>query len=176
MGHSVGIFAHLPDMQNYYMPNNGRKLEKAKVKDPIYEKIYGYYEREMRHVDPWIRWRDIERYCFEVAATAFGLQQYDLIHTQDIVSTRALWRVKPIVCSDAGGIPEMVLHGTTGMMSPAGNSEAMYSNLLHILQDDALRSRIDETARQWAIQRWSLRTMIDKKMDAYQSAVTQRSI
>lgn len=94
LGHRVDVFAHHPDMQHYYMPNNGRTLVKSKVKDRIYEKMYAYYEQQMKHVDPWIRWRDIERYCFEAAASIFGLQKYDLIHTQDIVSTRALWRVK----------------------------------------------------------------------------------
>lgn len=95
LGHQVDIFAHHPDMQHYYMPNTGRTLVKAKVKDPIYEKVYAYYDQQMKHVDPWIRSRDIERYCFEAAASAFGLQKYDLIHSQDIVSTRAMWRVKP---------------------------------------------------------------------------------
>lgn len=94
-GHVVDIFAHHPDMQKYYMTNNGRFLDKTKVKDLIYEKVLGYYNQQLPQVDPWIRWRDIERYSFEAAATVFGLTKYDLIHTQDIVSTRALWRVKP---------------------------------------------------------------------------------
>lgn len=94
-GHQVDIFAHHPDMQKYYMPNNGRYLEKSKVKDLIYEKVLVYYNEQLPQVDPWIRWRDIERYSFETASTVFGLSKYDLIHTQDIVSTRALWRVKP---------------------------------------------------------------------------------
>jgi glycosyltransferase involved in cell wall biosynthesis len=95
MGHEVDIFAHHPDMQKYYMPNNGRFLEKSKVKDLIYEKVLGFYNQQLPQVDSWIRWREIERYCYETAATVFGLTKYDLIHTQDIVSTRALWRVKP---------------------------------------------------------------------------------
>ncbi|GAX91996.1 glycosyltransferase family 4 protein [Effusibacillus lacus] len=94
MGHEVDIFAHHPDMQKYYMPNNGRYIDKPKIKDPIYEKMMTYYEQYLPQVDPWIRWRDIERYSFEAAAAVFGLKKYDLIHTQDLVSTRALWRVK----------------------------------------------------------------------------------
>jgi glycosyltransferase involved in cell wall biosynthesis len=95
MGHEVDILAHHPDMQKYYMPNNGRFLEKSKVKDLIFERVIGFYNQELPQVDSWIRWREIERYCYEAAATVFGLTKYDLIHTQDIVSTRALWRVKP---------------------------------------------------------------------------------
>ncbi len=95
LGHEVDILAHYPDMQKYYMPNNGRFLEKPKVKDLIYEKVLGFYNQQLPQADPWIRWREIERYCYETAATVFGLNRYHLIHTQDIISTRALWRVKP---------------------------------------------------------------------------------
>lgn len=95
LGHEVDIFAHHPDMQKYYMPNNGRFLDKEKVKFPIYEKILAYYKDNIPQVDPWVIWREIERYSFEAAVTTFGLTKYDLIHTQDIVSTRALSRVKP---------------------------------------------------------------------------------
>ncbi|WP_231571057.1 glycosyltransferase family 4 protein [Gordoniibacillus kamchatkensis] len=95
MGHEVDVLAHHPDMQKYYMSNNDRTLDKSKIKDLVYEKVFAYFEQNMPHVDPWIRRREIERYCFEVAAVSFGLNQYDLIHTQDIVSTKALWRVKP---------------------------------------------------------------------------------
>ncbi len=94
LGHDVDILAHHPDMQKYYMPNNGRFLEKSKVKDLVYEKVLGFYNQQLPGVDDWIRWREIERYSFETAALVFGLD-YDLILTQDIVSTRALWRVKP---------------------------------------------------------------------------------
>lgn len=95
LGHEVDILAHHPDMQKYYMPNNGRYLDKEKIKLPIYEKILSYYKETIPQVDPWVIWREIERYSFEAAATVFGLTKYDLIHTHDIVSTRALWRVKP---------------------------------------------------------------------------------
>lgn len=95
LGHEVDIFAHHPDMQKYYMPNNGRYLDKEKVKFPIYEKVLAYYRENMPQLDSWVIWREIERYSFEAAATVFGLTKYDLIHTHDIVSTSALWRVKP---------------------------------------------------------------------------------
>lgn len=95
MGHEVDVFAHHPSMQAYYMPNLGRTLDKAKIKELIYKKVLAYFDKYMPYVEKWIRWREIERYCFETAAATFGLRKYDLIHTQDIISTRALWRSKP---------------------------------------------------------------------------------
>src|SRR5690606_26907464 len=38
---------------------------------------------------------ELDRYCYELAAASFGLEEYDVIHTQDIFTARALARVKP---------------------------------------------------------------------------------
>ncbi|WP_026174228.1 glycosyltransferase family 4 protein [Effusibacillus pohliae] len=369
MGHQVDMFAHHPDMDKYYMPNNGRFLDKPKVKDVIYEKVLAFYNKYLPQVDPWIRWRDIERYSFEVAAAVFGLTKYDVIHTQDIVSTRALWRVKPpsiplvatihgclateflvsgevtgketlpwhyvaaeeyygatssnitivptqwlknlmvsefnvpaqhvtvvpygmdipaflkkmerggksytpsgkyilacparlvpvkghehllralarlkqdrtdwlcwligdgplrqqleqlseqlgldthvmflgnrndvpallrqadifvlpslqdnqpfsimeahiagkpVVVTDAGGIPEMVEHGRTGLISPAGDSEQMYQNLKYLLEDESLRHYLAETGKRFGMEQWSFERMVDRTLDIYRTVV-----
>ncbi|MBO8162292.1 MAG: glycosyltransferase family 4 protein [Brevibacillus sp.] len=94
-GHQVDVLAHHPDMEKIYIVNRGRFVEKQKVKKIVYDKIFDYYEKNQPYVEPWVRWREIERYTFELIAASFNLGQYDLIHTQDIVSTRALARVKP---------------------------------------------------------------------------------
>lgn len=94
-GHEVDVLAHHPDMTRIYMLDSNQEIKKSKIKDVVYDRVYKYYAKYLPHVSPWIRWRDIERYTFELAASYFDLTQYDLIHTQDIVSTRALWRVKP---------------------------------------------------------------------------------
>lgn len=374
MGHEVDIFAHHPDMQQYYMPNNGRSLDKPKIKDLVYEKVYAYFDQHMPHVDPWIRWREIERYCFETAAVSFGLKKYDLILSQDIVSTKALWRVKPkgtpliatihgclatefiysgeitdknslawkyvtaeeyhgsmssnitivptnwlrnlyasdfkvpkkhvkvipygmdteaflekteqrtdlkipagkkvlvcparlvpvkghkhlldalamlkldrsdwvcwllgdgplkeellqqcrslglednvkflgsrsdvpallrlahvfvlpslqdnlpfsvmeaqiagkaVVVSDAGGIPEMISHGKTGLISTNGQSEPMYRNLQRVLSDDVLRKRLGEQAKQWGMKHWSIESMLDQTLGVYESIIKDKIV
>ncbi|QQE72667.1 glycosyltransferase family 4 protein [Brevibacillus composti] len=94
-GHQVDVLAHHPDMDKYYMVHTGRYLTKAKIKQVVYDNVIKYYETSQPYVDPWVRWREIERYAYELAAVTFNLKGYDLIHTQDIISTRALWRVKP---------------------------------------------------------------------------------
>jgi glycosyltransferase involved in cell wall biosynthesis len=94
-GHHVDILAHHPDMDKIYMLTTGKYIEKEQIKEVVYGKVLNYYNRYQPYVEPWIRWKEIERYTFELVCTLFQLDQYDLIHTQDIVSTRALARVKP---------------------------------------------------------------------------------
>jgi glycosyltransferase involved in cell wall biosynthesis len=112
-GHQVDILAHHPNMQTIYKYSFfrnefgrtllGDEIDKSSnnlanqftIKDVLDHQLYQYYAKHLPHVDPEIRWRDIERYTFEVAAALLNLDGYDLIHTHDILSTRALWRVKP---------------------------------------------------------------------------------
>lgn len=94
-GHHVDVLAHHPDMAHYYLVDGDKKLNKWKIKNVVYDQVTRFYQRYLTHVDPWVRYRDVERYCFELASALFDLAQYDIIHTQDIISTRAISRVKP---------------------------------------------------------------------------------
>ena len=94
-GHFVDVLAHHPDMTKIYMPTTGRYIDKPRVKDYTYNNVLQFFRSRMPLVDDWIRWREIERYTYELCAVAFNIDRYDIIHTQDIISTRALARVRP---------------------------------------------------------------------------------
>lgn len=95
LGHTVDVLAHHPDMAHYYLTDGSHVEDKWPIKEVVYERLMPLYQKYLPHIQPWVRYREIERYCFELAASLFHLKQYDLIHTQDIISTRALSRVKP---------------------------------------------------------------------------------
>jgi glycosyltransferase involved in cell wall biosynthesis len=105
-GHHVDVLAHHPDMDKIYLVNYGRHdeldgaftdkiIEISKIKNVVSNQVNHYYQTYLPHVNFWIRSAEIERYTFELATSLFNLNDYDVIHTQDIVSTRSLWRVKP---------------------------------------------------------------------------------
>lgn len=56
---------------------------------------------------------------------------------------------KAIVTTDAGGIPEMVVHGRTGLLSPAGKHNGLYQHLLQVLQDQHLRRTLAKNSKRW---------------------------
>ncbi|CAM2879284.1 glycosyltransferase family 4 protein [Paenibacillus sediminis] len=94
-GHEVDIFTHHPDVLKYYIINNGNYLMKYKVKYQVQEKLNPLYDRYFPGLDPQVKDYEYERISFEVAAACFDLWKYDLIHTQDVISTRAMLHVKP---------------------------------------------------------------------------------
>ena len=58
----------------------------------------------------------------------------------------------PVVATDAGGLPEVVEHGVTGLVVPRGNADALADAIAALLSDQALRRRMGQAGRQRALQ------------------------
>ncbi|MCH8114827.1 MAG: glycosyltransferase family 4 protein, partial [Chloroflexi bacterium] len=54
---------------------------------------------------------------------------------------------RPVVASNVGGLPTIVLDGTTGYLVPSGRSDLMAERLCRLLSDDVLRSQLGAAAR-----------------------------
>ncbi|SFB44431.1 Glycosyltransferase involved in cell wall bisynthesis [Cohnella sp. OV330] len=93
-GHQVDLFGHSPDYKSYHMYSDGRTFEKAHVMPMIESKLSAATSAPYLN-DPVIRQYELDRYCLELAVAFFGLNEYDVIHTQDVFSARSLARVKP---------------------------------------------------------------------------------
>lgn len=93
--HEVDILARDPVSGNYYIQNRGFFLDVQRVKNVVSLRVNHFFKQQVPDMDPWIQEREIERYSYELAASYFNLNEYDLIHTQDIIATMALSRVKP---------------------------------------------------------------------------------
>ena len=63
---------------------------------------------------------------------------------------------KPVVGSDMGGIPELIVHGETGLLFPAGDHNALRAQLLQLMQSPELRKRLGAAGRNRAEERFSL--------------------
>ncbi|MFS0562188.1 glycosyltransferase family 4 protein [Terribacillus sp. 179-K 1B1 HS] len=77
----------------------------------------------------------------------------------------------PVVVSDAGGLPEMVQEGLTGLLSEAGNPTRLAQQLFRLLQDAALRQQLGSQAKLWAEQQWSLSNMGINTIELYKKAL-----
>lgn len=94
-GHQVDILAHHPDMNHVYLLEDKGIVEKKPILFPLHDMLMDYYNQELPDLDHWARYRDIERQVFEMASLLLGIKEYDLIHTQDVISTRAFSRITP---------------------------------------------------------------------------------
>jgi starch synthase len=57
----------------------------------------------------------------------------------------------PVVASDAGGLPEVVEDGVTGLVVPRGNSAALAAAIGSLLADPERRLRMGQAGRERAL-------------------------
>jgi glycosyltransferase involved in cell wall biosynthesis len=79
------------------------------------------------------------------ASDVFALPSFE--EPFGLVFLEALAMKKPVVALNNGGTPEVVEHGTSGLLSAPGDQAALATNLLTLLRAPALRARMGECGR-----------------------------
>jgi len=79
----------------------------------------------------------------------------------------------PVVGAAVGGIPEVIEHGTTGLLYPVGDVEAMTSGARELLLDPERRRAMGERARRRAVERFSEAGVVARYRALYEQVVTR---
>ena len=82
----------------------------------------------------------------------------------------------PVIATDVGGLPEVVIHGTTGFLSPVGDTEGMAAGALDILRDDVRRKAMSRAAEQVARERFSSDRVVPMYEDYYRSVLAKAPV
>ena len=77
----------------------------------------------------------------------------------------------PVVGSDAGGLPEVIRDGETGILCPAGDIPGMAAAALEILQDPKRWSEMSKLASKDARERFSRDAIVTKYESLYQRSL-----
>ncbi len=77
----------------------------------------------------------------------------------------------PVVGFDAGGLPEAVASGETGVLVAAGDVDALRDALARLVEDAQLRQRMGAAGRQRMQNEFSIATMADRHVELYQSVL-----
>lgn len=73
----------------------------------------------------------------------------------------------PVVSTAAGGLPEMVRDGETGLLVPVGDHEGMAQAIVRLLEDEDLGRRLCVAARDWVERECSVERMADDYLKIY---------
>jgi L-malate glycosyltransferase len=80
---------------------------------------------------------------------------------------------KATVCTDSGGNGELVKNGHSGFLVPVGDPKKLADRVLRILEDPALRRRLEVNARADVLGgAFSLETMVDSHLSLYSGLLT----
>lgn len=93
-----------------------------------------------------------------------------LLENQPLSVIEAQLAGKSVIVSNTGGLPEMVEHGVTGMVVPAGDPQALYENLDILLDSDKLRKKLGSNAKIWGISHWSQERAVRNLIKIYKQA------
>ncbi len=81
---------------------------------------------------------------------------------------------KPVVVTNAGGMPEMVSHEQTGLVCDVHDSDSLYLNLKCMLDDEELRRRTGRNSQKFAYTQWSLEAMMHRIHVVYEDALRKK--
>ena len=82
----------------------------------------------------------------------------------------------PIVATQTGGIPEVVIHRETGLLVPPRNPSALAEAILKLYRDRDLAERLGKKGFEVVYQKFSAEAMAEKVMDLYQRLAERKGV
>ncbi|MBW3496779.1 glycosyltransferase family 4 protein [Bacillus sp. FDAARGOS_1420] len=116
LGHEVDILGYDEENKSVYILNENRKIDSDKLLPLLNAKLDAQTYPAL-HANELVKFTEFQRYVYELSAAYLGLDKYDVIHTQDVISTTSINRVKPknipLVASLHGSVAQEVRHQLT---------------------------------------------------------------
>jgi len=81
----------------------------------------------------------------------------------------------PVVASNVGGIPEVIIDGHSGLLVPAGDAPQLAAAIVRLLSDPALAARLAAAARATVEARFGFDRMVDEFEMLYGEELAKRS-
>lgn len=78
----------------------------------------------------------------------------------------------PVVATDVTGTRDVVRHGVTGLLSPAGDVEGLASHVLSMLRDPKRAAALATAGREDVVQRFSIDTMVEATARVYRTVAS----
>lgn len=91
--------------------------------------------------------------------------------TQSGVATIALANGRPIIASNVGDLPEVVVHERTGLLVPPANAAALADAMERLAADPALRELLGREAARHADERLSWSRIAEQALGTYRKAI-----
>jgi len=85
-----------------------------------------------------------------------------------IAALEAMWAGLPVIGTDVGGFPDVVVRGETGWLVPVGDVVAIADAVQHLLSDANAAQRMGMAGRERAAQYFSSRVVLQQYIACYQ--------
>ena len=110
---------------------------------------------------------ELERYYERAAVVACPSRREGF----GVVCAEAMAHGRPVVAGDVGGLRDLVAHEETGLLVPPGDVEALRAALRRLLEDEELRGRYGQAARERIAEHFTWKRFADATLAAYEDAL-----
>src|SRR5258706_112717 len=83
---------------------------------------------------------------------------------------------KPVIATSVGGIDDVVIKGETALLSATGNSQAFAQNMLLLIQDEALRKKMQAKGKEFVSERFSYKRLVRDMSLLYNELLSKKTI
>jgi len=91
-----------------------------------------------------------------------------------VALTEAMAAGNAVICTDIGGMPELVLHDATGLVVPSGDSQALAAAMLKLAADAELRRRMAAAGLKRAVEQFDYLATSRQYLRLYESLLAER--
>ncbi|KAA6451861.1 glycosyltransferase family 4 protein [Bacillus swezeyi] len=151
LGHEVDLLGYGEDNRIVHIVNENRIVEKEQLL-PFIDSIVDEERFPDLFKNELVSFTEVQRYVYELAALYFGLEKYDLIHAQDVISCGCLKRVLPkhtaLVATLHGSVAYEIRHQLE-RIHRASNSDIARAYFDHLEQVGAQSGDATIVANNW---------------------------
>jgi len=81
---------------------------------------------------------------------------------------------RPVIASNVGGVPEVVLDGTTGILVPPKDPDKLAKAIIKLAQDVEVREKMGRAGYEFVKQRYSWERSLDMMCDLYERLINEK--
>ena len=82
----------------------------------------------------------------------------------------------PVVATNVGGTPEVVVEGVTGLLVPPGDPDALAQSIARLLCDPDLRCQMGQAARERVVNHFSVERTVEQTSRLYEHLLVEKGI
>ena len=130
------------------------------------------YERVKRKAKRFLENKDIILITREDSILVNALQRFSTVVVQKsaregfgLTVTEALWKGKPVVASNVGGIPLQIVDGENGFLAATNDAQDFANKIIHILQNPGLAQEMGEKARETVREHFLITRLLSDYLD-----------
>jgi glycosyltransferase involved in cell wall biosynthesis len=151
LGHEVDLLGYDEENKSVYIVNQNRKIDSEKLLPLLNAKLNAHTYPAL-YANELVKYTEFQRYVYELSTAYLGLDKYDIIHTQDVISTASINRIRPkdttLIATLHGSVAHEIRHqiATIHKSSTSYMAKVYYDELERI---GATSAEVTIVANEW---------------------------